>query len=1197
MQSMYIHDSNVKSEDTECGLDNKQSLSIPVCQNVLYKNEQSLVEFDDKFIVAESISFDVSKGQFIVSLNSNMYKLSSVSIDENDLILVDDEYKVKQLLQSIFDKDQDQSVLVDTEPQQVKSNSDGCEHNCPNNGNICNIDAEVQPVNNIREENDQITNTGENSNLYVNSVHVNNENDTNLDHLYGNNYFFKCCTLNVCGIKSKLHDFNEFISDNGIDIVAVGETKLGELDDISNEFDGYTVLANNRKKCARASGGVALIIKNNIINHFQQLECTNDFSLFCRINSELLGKQVIIGVVYIPPENSIYSNIQLFEVLENQIIDLSKDDIPICILGDFNARSKELSDVISFDENIVDQEEEIVKKQVESESLLEEFGIPLNRKSCDLVANNYGYRLIELCRNLGIMIANGRCGKDNFVGKVTCGVSSLIDYVICSPEMLCLINDFEVVPFCELLSDKHSPILFTFKKLPEPVIEVESANTKVQHSEKIIWNNNEKDNFVKSIDINHVKNIEHLLNECNESLNTIDQKKIEDIVEQLKQVFETSAVQCNMKRKNKCYTRRRKCKSKPWYTKVCEERRKEYFKAKRASDRNPSNDNTGNTKRACKEYKKVLKSEYKKYFKELNIKLKNLKSKDPKQFWKLLKTESKTVDKNMPNIDAFKEHFETLNSGIVISGEKEVHLRDRAHNEVIEEVDKLLNRPFSSAEVSKCIRKLKNGKSYGFDNILNEFIKSTEKCMLSIYVKLFNIVLQTGIVPDDWVKGMIIPLFKKGEHNNVDNYRGITILSCLGKLFTSVINNRLTEFVEQSNIIGPEQAGFRNSFSTMDHIFTFKLLLDLYLSKKKKLYVAFIDYRKAFDSIDRICMWTKILDLGVNGKIFTVVYNLYKKAKSCMKVNGCHSSFFSCMKGVRQGENLSPLLFSLFLSDLNNFLSKKYQGLSMFNNMANDVQDDTFDMYFKLFVLLYADDTIVLAESVDELQVALNAMVEYCNKWKLEINNSKSKVLVFSRGKIRNKPKLWFDGKQLEVVYKYDYLGITLNFNGAFKLAIKKMYDTASRAMFALLKKARSLNLDIDTQLHLFDSTVLPILLYGCEVWGFSNIDMVEKLHLRFCKYLLKVKKSTPNVMVYGELGRQPIRNIIISRMLNFWLKIQLSEKIKLSSLLYKVWFELYSKQGIKYCKWIDFIKINLDSLGLSNIWLTQGTQCNENWF
>ena len=151
---------------------------------------------------------------------------------------------------------------------------------------------------------------------------------------------------------------------------------------------------------------------------------------------------------------------------------------------------------------------------------------------------------------------------------------------------------------------------------------------------------------------------------------------------------------------------------------------------------------------------------------------------------------------------------------------------------------------------------------------------------MHIIVSLFNAVLDSGVIPTDWCVGIIIPIFKnKGDVKNPDNYRGITLLSCLGKLFTSILNHRITGYLERNSTIGEEQAGFRSGYSTTDHVFTLKCVIDIYLQQKKHLYCAFIDYKKAFDLIDRSSLWLKMLKSGVNGKVFTVIKNIYGYTK------------------------------------------------------------------------------------------------------------------------------------------------------------------------------------------------------------------------------------------------------------------------------------------------------------------------------
>ena len=253
--------------------------------------------------------------------------------------------------------------------------------------------------------------------------------------------------------------------------------------------------------------------------------------------------------------------------------------------------------------------------------------------------------------------------------------------------------------------------------------------------------------------------------------------------------------------------------------------------------------------------------------------------------------------------------------------------------------------------------------------------------------------------------------------------------------------------------------------------------------------------------------------------------HLYEQAKSCVKKGSDLSDFFSCNIGVRQGENLSPLLFAIYLNDFELYISRHYDGLSLFSSEVNKwLSDDDVELFLKLFVLLYADDTIVLAESPEDLNKALQAVHEYCSLWKLTVNTSKTKIVIFSKGKVRKYPKFKFGDEYLDVVDDYVYLGTTINYNGKFNKAINKQVNQAKRAMFALITKSRRLCLPVDIQCDLFEKTVVPILLYGSEVWGFCDLQQIEIFYRKFLKNILRLNKSTPNCMIYGEVGKLPLK-------------------------------------------------------------------------
>ena len=382
--------------------------------------------------------------------------------------------------------------------------------------------------------------------------------------------------------------------------------------------------------------------------------------------------------------------------------------------------------------------------------------------------------------------------------------------------------------------------------------------------------------------------------------------------------------------------------------------------------------------------------------------------------------------------------------------------------------------------------------------------------------------------------------------------------------------------------IGYEQVGFRPKFSTMDHIFTLHAIIEYYKSKKGRLYCAFIDYSKAFDLIDRASLWSKLLDNGVNGRIFDIIYNMYNKAKSCVQSNDNISNFFSCNLGVRQGENLSPILFAIYLKDFQQTLGETYSGL---NKLSESLQLE-LETFMKLYVLLYADDTIILAETAQELQLALHGLNDYCKKWALKINVSKTKIVIFSRGKVRKYPKFTLSADEVEVADDYVYLGVTFNYNGSFRKAISKQVTQARKAMFAVLEKSRILRLPVDIVCELFDKCVVPVLLYGVEVWGCENLRDVEVFHRSFLRLLLKTFKFTPNCMLYGEMGCTDMKTIIHQRIINFWAKLKFGPTEKFSSILCTFLSKLQSEHPENYTfKWVQSVQKIQDNCGFSYVW------------
>ena len=215
--------------------------------------------------------------------------------------------------------------------------------------------------------------------------------------------------------------------------------------------------------------------------------------------------------------------------------------------------------------------------------------------------------------------------------------------------------------------------------------------------------------------------------------------------------------------------------------------------------------------------------------------------------------------------------------------------------------------------------------------------------------------------------------------------------------------------------------------------------------------------------------------------------------------------------------------------------------------------DDDIGTYFKLYVLLYADDTVIFAESAEQLQAALNGLFLYCNTWKLTVNPTKTKLVVFSKSKLKVNPVFTYNNQVINVEKDFNYLGILFDYKGEFYKARTKLLEQARKALFSVRKKSRKLDLPVDIQFKLFDVMVAPILLYGSEVWGYENIKVLEVFHLKFLKSILRLKASTPSCMVYGETGRYPIDVFVNARMVNFWSKVISGKSDRISTTLYNI--------------------------------------------
>ena len=271
-------------------------------------------------------------------------------------------------------------------------------------------------------------------------------------------------------------------------------------------------------------------------------------------------------------------------------------------------------------------------------------------------------------------------------------------------------------------------------------------------------------------------------------------------------------------------------------------------------------------------------------------------------------------------------------------------------------------------------------------------------------------------VPGIWIQALIYPIPKSPTNDpRVPlNYRGISLLSVISKLYTSALNTRLSNYTEENDYIVNEQNGFRPDRSCLDHIFVLKDALRIRNELNSQTFCAFIDFRKAFDYIDRDALMYKLRNIGIKGNFYYAIKALYANAKSCVQVNEKLTSWFDVSSGVRQGDSLSPTLFSIFLNDLAVEIKQLNAGITI-----GDIC---------LSILLYADDICLMASSAENLQAMLDVVSKWCTKWGMQINVKKTQIMhVRNHQRPRSDFQFTCGGSPLSYTDTYKYLGYTLH--------------------------------------------------------------------------------------------------------------------------------------------------------------------------
>ena len=791
---------------------------------------------------------------------------------------------------------------------------------------------------------------------------------------------------------------------------------------------GYKIYHNNRKAVSRyRSGGITLLVKDELSPFVTVLKNESKLALWFSISKTIMQNDtdLICGIIYIPPIGSKFAHQDPYLELQNEFDIFCSNSKNTLLFGDYNSRTASHSDFVRIDNFICDVygNDDLLSENLEIIQCFDKCHIPLERKNIDTVSNAYGQQLIEFCKNNNIFMLNGRLDQEDL--KLTCKNKSTVDYFLSSAHNFEIISSFKILDFDCLFSDAHCPLSVEINRSK---VNISNANARAhqQNPPDInLWDESKRENFVENIDSNEITKINTLLNRISAN-GQVRPEDINEIISTIENLFTKSALLTFGRKYKHENNKTDNIKKKRWFNTECHNARNAYHVARKLYNKFKTTQYKNQLKIVSREYKAKMKKSYTKFQTENISKLRNLKNAKPREFWTIINALDNKKRETAPLKDLF-DFFKNINSNDM----EEIEIFE--HNYLIDN-NETINNLFTEEEILKAVKKLKNNKSNGIDKILNEHIKSTIGIMCPIYVKLFNMILDSGIVPESLSLGDILPIYKnKGSIHQPENYRPITLLSCFGKLFTAMINSRISSYFEENQIIDSCQAGFRKGFSTTDNLFIIQSLVEIAKGNKNKLFCAFVDFKQAFDTVWRGGLWQKMFDSRINGKCFEIIKNMYSNIKSRISTAEGSTVFFPCQTGVRQGENLSPLLFSVFLNDLRHYLCTN----GAHGVMCDSDDDENINIFIKLFVLLFADDAVLFSSTKEGLQTTLNVFNNYCITWKLTVNTNKTKVMIFSNGRQANNLKFYLNGAELEIVSEYKYLGIFLARSGAFAKAKK----------------------------------------------------------------------------------------------------------------------------------------------------------------
>lgn len=876
---------------------------------------------------------------------------------------------------------------------------------------------------------------------------------------------WKMGTWNVRGLQGKEQELVDEFENANLQILSITETKR-KGKGMMELGNGHILVFSGVQQGERAKSGVGCIINKKWKGKITMWEAITDRILIVQINMGIKENTNII-TIYAPNEDDRVETRNKF--WEELTLTLENAKGKVIIAGDFNSR--------------------VGIKDKTTASVLGIHG--------EETRSNNGKKMIEFCILNNMIITNTfyqHKEKHKYTRVApTRQEKSIIDYILVEKKNRRDVRDVRVKRGLEINSD-HYALVAVMNREKEQTRRDNITNP--QHITVKTYKLREKETA------NKYKQIEEEL--IAEAVQTVQYQNIEQTWETFKNILLTAtklACGTNSINKNRKQTR--------WWNKEI----KEQVKIKKSKWLAYLSKKDDVTYREYKEQrttvKKIVKQSKMKSWEEFGNRMERNHKEHQKLFYKVLKSlrvgrdaelmqmkdvNGKLLTENCKIMQRWREYFQELlgtSTTNIIEEEEEEHQTGQTENN-----DGNTEGKITEEELQEAVRKMKNGKAPGHDQISAEMVKLMGPVGRKMLLQLINEIWKQDRIPKDWELGIIMPVHKAGDKMKCENYRGITLMCTVAKIYERILEKRLSNKIQGELI--ESQSGFRRGHSVQDHIFTLKQITEKIKIQNRDAFFCFIDLEKAFDRVQRQQIWESMKNRGVDSKLIKAIKSTYVNTRNYVRTRNSQSEEFVTHEGLKQGGVLSPTLFNIIMDEI----------LKMYRTKAKRLQVGYRNMrQVTITECAFADDVIICAGSEEDMNTNLKWWAEIINKFNMKMNVKKTKMMHI--GREAKYDHIQIDGTTIEMVESFKYLGVAIDRSGMYNTEVTNRITAAMKLYHAIRTTfINKKEITRKTKMSVYKSIFRPILLYGSESWVLTT-SMKSSIQATEMKYLRRVMGIT----------------------------------------------------------------------------------------